>query len=104
MCETPVCGRCTNILKNFKKVCKDCSFLRCYVDRRGNIYFIRPGVNTKKFKTYYIKPGDSKLYEYDKHVPQYSFAEAQSALNQTARERKWAFYEGKSPSDGSVVV
>lgn len=104
MCKTPVCSRCTNILSNFKKVCRNCSFLKCYVDRRGIIYFVKQGINSSKFKTYYIKPGDNRHYDYDKHLPQFSFAEAQSALNQTARERKWDFYDGASPADWSEVV
>lgn len=104
MCKTMVCDRCTYILGDFKKVCRDCKFLKCYVDGRGTVYFVRPGIVDKGFKTYYIKSGDRKPREYEKHSFQHSFAEAQSALNATARERKWAVYHGASPADWSMVV
>lgn len=104
MCETSVCDKCTYILSNFKRVCRNCSFLKCYTDKRGNIYFVRPGIRHEGFKTYFVRLDDKKQYEYDKHTFQFSFAEAQSALNTTARERKWAVYNGMPPSDWSVVV
>lgn len=104
MCKTMVCDRCTYILSDFKKVCRNCCFLKCYIDSRGTIYFVRPGIVHKGFKTYYIKSGDRKPREYEKHSFQHSFAEAQSALNATARERKWLVFNGTSPADWSTVV
>ena len=104
MINTKVCGNCTYILGNFKKVCNNCNFTRCYTDRYGNIYFIRPGVLTKKFKTFYVDSRTQKQVEYDKAMYHFSFAEAQSELNAMARERKWRVYDGISPADWSVVV
>lgn len=104
MCKTMVCDRCTYILSDFNKVCRDCCFLKCYVDSRGIIYFVRSGIMHKGFKTYYTKSGDRKSREYEKHLFQRSFAEAQSALNATARERKWSVFYGASPADWSTVV
>ena len=104
MHKTYVCERCTFILSNFRKVCKNCSFVKCYFDKRGTIYFIRPGIRQKGFRTYFLRQGDEKQCEYDKLSIQPSFAEAQSALNAVAREKKWSVYDGVSPSDWSVVV
>lgn len=104
MCKTMVCDKCTYILSDFKRVCKNCGFLKCYVDSRGTVYFVRPDVSRKGFKTYFVKPGDKKQRDYIKHRFQFSFAEAQTALNVTARGRKWAVYDGESPAHWSIVV
>lgn len=104
MINTMVCEDCTNILSNFKRVCTKCNFTRCYVDRYGNIYFIRPGNFIKKFKVFYVDARTKKQHEYDKALFHFSFAEAQSELNRIARERKWRVYDGISPADWSVVV
>lgn len=104
MINTMVCENCTNILSNFKKVCNRCNFARCYTDRYGNIYFIRPGNFTKKFRVFFLDSRTKKQVEYDKAMYHFSFAEAQSELNALARERKWRVYDGISPADWSVVV
>ena len=104
MLNTMVCENCINILSNFKKVCNKCNFTRCYIDKFGNIYFIRPGNYTKKFKTFCVDSKTKKQTEYDKSTFHFSFADAQSELNRLARERKWKVYDGISPADWSVVV
>jgi len=104
MINTMVCDNCTYILNNFKKVCTKCNFTRCYTDRHGNIYFIRPGNFTKKFRIFYFDSNTKKQFDYAKAMYYFSFAEAQSELNRLARERKWRVYDGVSPADGSVVV
>ena len=104
MSRTNLCDSCIYILSNFKKVCKECSFLKCYIDRYGTIYFVRPGINHPGFKTYFIRPGDKKHYAYERLSFQFSFAEAQSNLNSIAKERKWKVYNGVSPAEWSAVV
>ena len=104
MINTMVCDDCTYILSNFKKVCGKCKFTRCYADRHGNIYFVRPGNFTKKFKTFYVDSRTKKQIEYEKALFHFSFAEAQSELNKLAKERNWRVYEGISPADWSVVI
>jgi len=104
MVNTMVCGNCTYILSDFKKVCSKCNFTRCYIDRFGNIYFIRQGRFTSKFKTFYVDSRTEKQVEYDKATYHFSFAEAQSELNAIAREKKWRVYDGVSPAEWSVVV
>ena len=104
MINTMVCGKCTHILSDFKKVCNKCNFTRCYIDRLGNIYFVRPGLFTKKFRVFYLDSRTRKQYECEKTLYYYSFADAQSELNALARAHNWRVYEGKSPADWSVVI
>lgn len=104
MVNTMLCENCTFILNNFKNVCGKCDFARCYQDRNGNVYFIRPGKTTKKFKIFFVRQCSKKQYEYENALYYFTFAEAQSELNSIAIKNKWKVYEGKSPANWSVIV
>lgn len=104
MINTMVCDNCINILSNFKKVCRNCNFIRCYCDRVGNVYFIQQGKFTKGFRIFFINSKTRKAAEWEKASYHFSFAEAQTELNAVAKARKWHVYDGISPAEWSVVI
>lgn len=104
MINTMVCEKCTNILANFKRMCKNCNFVRRYRDRWGNVYFVRQELFTKKFAIFMICSKQQKQIKYDKLAEYFSFAEAQSELNSKARQNKWRIYEDVLPTRWSEDV
>lgn len=99
MLNTMVCENCTNILSNFKRVCDKCNFIRKYLDKAGNMYFVKRGNFIKQYTVFVVFAKNKKEAEYEKARYHFSFAEAQSELNAMARDRKWRVYDNICPPE-----
>ncbi len=92
------CCMCPNIRQPEKTQCPtgllkgkvtNCRFIKTYIDERGWIYKVMPGLGESNFKGRYQKPGKSgwkcmKNLKWSK-----SFDEAQSDLNALAEKKNW---------------
>lgn len=83
----PPCDDCTSVLTNFEiDRCPKCTFIKSYEDFSHNKYFVCK--NTDGLFGARKQSITGKTYDVAEIQPQYSFAEAQSVLNEYAARKK----------------
>lgn len=84
------CCMCPAISTNFKTdVCDNCDFVNRFEDARGWQFFVRSGMGSDSFNTFYVKAGTKKQRSCSMTQFRDSFAQAQEDLNKLAEERGW---------------
>ena len=75
--------------------CKECGARKkntamTYSDNRGWVFFVRGGIGSEEFKTFYRKPGLKKEKGWSGTPWRPTFQEAQTGLDNEAARRGWA--------------
>ena len=101
------CCMCPNIEKQ-KDICPalynkreetPCRFVKTYLDSRGWIYFVRPGIGKNNYKGFYAKSIEDYKAGHRQHGMRAlewrkTFDEAQEDLNAYAKEKSWEEWKG----------
>lgn len=103
------CCMCPNI-NNISRVCpgikhsphpeaSECRFVKIYIDNRGWIYFVRPGLGENNYKGFYAKNIEDYKAGYRQHGMRSlewrkSFDNAQKELNAYAEKKGWEEWKG----------
>jgi len=86
-------------IQEAREACGDkCDFFLVFEDKRGWIYFVRPGLGEKQFKAFYLKPGKTGGGHSCKNLPwREYFAGAQEDLNAFAIRAGWRVIKEEVP-------
>jgi len=66
-----------------------CRFVKVFFDIRGWVYFVRAGIGSEEYKTFYRKPGKQSEHGCSIFSWRKSFDAAQADLNREAKKRGW---------------
>lgn len=84
------CCICPARYEDFKNgICKNCDFVKKYIDKRGWIFFVRDGLGDSNYKTFFKKPDRMGSHGYTGSKWHKTFTEAQKELNEIALKKKW---------------